>query len=367
MPVTLVILPLRPISMDFRISDVYHLQTMKTNDHHIPDPSSVAQSLGDPLGEILHLLKLTGTFYCQSELSAPWGFNIPEIDGVMAFLVVTDGHCWLEVAGEEPLIVEKGNLVLLTCGSKHRLRSDLNASSVDLATLPVRKITEAYETLQYGGGGELTRAMYGIVRFDHAAGQRLVNLLPNVLKIDTWGEHSSDWLQSTLQFISREARELRPGGETVITRLADVVVIEAIRNWINTAPEAKKGWLEGVRDDQIGRAIIAIHRRPAHDWNVESLAKTAGMSRSAFSARFTGLVGQSVMQYLTTWRMQLARTKLLETSLSVSTIADSLGYQSEPAFSRAFKRVFQVPPGRIRHKKTATLDRGQDTGPVQLA
>lgn len=334
-----------------------NLKAMQTSEHHIPDPSSVAQSLGDPLGEILHLLKLTGTFYCQSELSAPWGLNIPELDGVIVFLVVTDGHCWLEVAGEEPLHVEKGNLVLLTCGSKHRLLSEQNASSVDLAALPVRKITEAYETLQFGGGGEVTRAMYGIVRFDHAAGQRLVNLLPNVLKIDTWSEHSSAWLQSTLQFIAREARELRPGGETVITRLADIIVIEAIRNWINTAPEANKGWLGGVRDDQIGRAIMAIHRTPAQDWSVQSLAKTAGMSRSAFSARFTGLVGQSAMQYLTTWRMQLARTKLLETSLPVSTIADSLGYQSEPAFSRAFKRVFHERPGRIRQlKKVAKLD-----------
>ena len=330
----------------------YHSDTMQNIDNHIPDPSLVAQSFGDPLGEILHLLKLTGTFYCQSELSAPWGFNIPELEGVMAFLVVTDGQCLLEVVGEEPLLVENGNLVLLTCGTKHRLRSDLNATSEDLASLPVRKITDAYETLQYGGGGDLTRAMYGIVRFDHAAGQRLMDLLPNVLKIDKWSEHSSDWLQSTLQFISREARELRPGGETVITRLADVVVIEAIRNWINTAPEANKGWLKGIRDNQIGRAIMAIHRTPAHDWSVETLAKTAGMSRSAFSARFTDLVGQSAIQYLTTWRMQLARTRLLETSQSLSTIADSLGYQSEPAFSRAFKRVFDVSPGRIRQQQS---------------
>ncbi|KAJ02980.1 AraC family transcriptional regulator [Sulfitobacter mediterraneus] len=330
---------------------------MNSHTPHNPDPSSVAKPLGDPLGEILHLLKLTGTFYCQSELSAPWGFDIPEFKGVMAFVVVTEGRCWLEMVGEAPMLVEKGDLVLLTCGLKHRLLSEPGTASVDLSTLPVRKVTEAYETLRYGGGGELTRVMYGIVRFDHAAGQRLVDLLPNVLKIDTWSGHSSDWLQSTLQFISREARELRPGGETVITRLADIVVIEAIRNWINTAPEARVGWLEGVRDDQIGRAIMAIHRRPAQDWSVENLAQISGMSRSAFSARFTRLVGQSAMQYLTTWRMHLARTKLLETSQPVARIADSLGYQSEPAFSRAFKRVFNVPPGRFRqHQKAAKQD-----------
>ena len=134
----------------------------------------------------------------------------------------------------------------------------------------------------------------------------------------------------------------------MITRLADIVVIEAIRRWINTSPEADRGWLKAARDHQIGRAIIAIHRTPAHDWTVECLAKIAGMSRSAFSARFTNLVGTPAMQYLTIWRMHLARAKLLETSQSIAAIADDLGYQSEPAFNRAFKRIFNEPPGQVR-------------------
>jgi len=329
---------------------------MSTDELHRPDPSSVAHPLRDPIGEILHQLKLTGTFYCQSELSAPWGFEVPALDGAMAFLVVTGGRCWLELDDEQPLLVEQGNLVLLTSQSKHRLRSALDAPTETLDALPVRKVSEVYETLEYGGGGEKTYAMYGIVRFDHAAGQQLMDLLPKILKIDTWNQHSSSWLQSTLQFISAEARELRPGGDTVITRLADVVVIEAIRSWINTAPEANKGWLGAVRDNQIGRAIIAIHRTPEHDWTVETLAQTAGMSRSAFSARFTDLVGNSAMRYLATWRMQLARTKLLETTQSMSAIAASLGYQSEPAFSRAFKRIFHVSPGSIRQQQKTTSD-----------
>lgn len=327
---------------------------MSPADTHIPDPAAVAQPIGDPLGEVLHLLKLSGTFYCQTELSAPWGFNVPRVDGVLAFIVVTEGQCWLEIGDRKPLLIGQGNLVLLTSGAPHILRSGPDAKTEDLASLPVRKITDAYETLHYGGGGDVTRAMYGIVRFDHAAGQRLMAMLPDVLKIDTWQGYAGTWLQSTLQFISNEARQLRPGGETVITRLADVVVIEAIRNWINTAPEANTGWLQALRDAQIGQAIMAMHRTPAEGWTVETLAKTAGMSRSAFSARFTALVGQSAMQYLTVWRMQLARQKLLETGLPLATIADSLGYTSEPAFSRAFKRVFGVSPGQIRHKKEAS-------------
>lgn len=342
----------RPDLVDNQVFLRIDLATMTPDDHHAADPSMAAHPLGDPLGEILHLLKLTGTFYCQSDLSAPWGINIPELGDALAFLVITDGRCWLELESADPILVEKGDLVLLTCGSPHRLLSAPGTASVDLSVLPVRKITEAYETLSYGGGGDITRAMYGIVRFDHAAGHRIMDMLPDVLKIDTWNEHSSAWLQSTLQFISREARELRPGGETVITRLADVVVIEAIRTWINSAAEADPGWVKAVRDKQIGQALIAIHRRPADDWTVESLARIAGMSRSAFSARFTSLVGQPAMQYLTTWRMQLARTRLIETSLPLSAIAIDLGYQSEPAFSRAFKRVFGDSPGRVRQQQT---------------
>lgn len=328
---------------------------MQDTHSHVPDPSSVAHPLGDPLGQILHLLKLTGTFYCQSELSAPWGIDVPALDGVMAFLVVTGGQCWLSLGNKDPMLVEQGNLVLLTSDLKHTLRSTPDAPVESLSNLPVRKITDAYETLHYGGGGDVTQAMYGIVRFDHAAGQHLMDLLPDVIRIDTWNEQSSDWLQSTLRFIAREARELRPGGETVITRLADVVVIEAIRTWINTAPDANTGWLKGARDAQIGRAIVAMHHDPARNWSVETLASTAGMSRSAFSARFSDLVGQSPLHYLTIWRMQLARAELLETTWPLSVIAAHVGYQSEPAFSRAFKRVFRTSPGRMRQHRNRHL------------
>ena len=317
---------------------------------HVPDPSLIAQPLGDPLGEILHLLKLTGTFYCQSRLSAPWGIEVPAFEDVMSFVMVTGGRAWLTAGSGDPLAVEQGDLVLLTGVCEHRLQSDPDAPVVGLDALPIRKITEIYETLDYGGGGDVTAVTYGIVRIDHAAGGMLMDLLPDVLKIDTWSGESGSWLQATLQFIAREARTLRPGGETVITRLADVVVIEAIRNWINTAPEADRGWLKGARDPQIGRAIVAIHRAPAQDWTVESLAREAGMSRSAFAARFTELIGQPAMRYLVWWRMQLARERLLRTSQSLAVIASDLGYRSEPSFCRAFKRVFGHPPGQVRRE-----------------
>ena len=321
---------------------------MTNEDAYALDPDAVARPLGDPLGEILHLLKLTGTFYCQSRLSAPWGVAAPAFEGVMSFVLVASGRCWLMVEGEPPLLIEEGGFALMTRGAPHSLRSDPDAPDADLETLPVRQVTPLYETLEYGGGGETTALTYGIVRIDHAAGGMLRELLPDVLKIDAWRDEAGGWLRETMRFIAREARELRPGGETVITRLADVVVVEAIRRWLATAPEADRGWLKGVRDPQIGRAVIAVHRAPAEEWTVESLAKAAGMSRSAFSGRFSELVGTSAMRYLTLWRMQLARTTLLENSQSLAAIAEEVGYHSEPAFCRAFKRVFRETPGEVR-------------------
>lgn len=145
---------------------------------------------------------------------------------------------------------------------------------------------------------------------------------------------------------------MRPGGETIITRLADIIVIQAIRSWIDSAPESNQGWLAALRDGSVGPAIVAIHREPKRDWTVASLAKEVCMSRSGFSVRFTDLVGESAMNYLTQWRMQLARTQLIETSEPLSAIAVSVGYQSEAAFGRAFKRVLGVPPGSVRHSET---------------
>lgn len=307
----------------------------------------------DPLGETLHLLRLTGTLYCRSELTAPWGVDLPAFEGCMMFHVVTAGHCWLEVEGDEPRLLQQGSLALVPHGTGHRIRSSQTAEAEPLFDIPVEQVSDRYEIMRYGGAGELTHLTCGVVRFDHVAGQQLMALLPRVLQIDTWADDEGSWLQSTLRFIAREARELRPGGETVITHLADILIIQAIRSWIDSAPQADRGWLAALRDDQVGRALAAIHREPEKDWTVALLAKEVGMSRSGFSARFTSLVGESAMRYLTQWRMQLARAQLLETSDSLSVLADRLGYQSEAAFSRAFKRVFGVSPGSLRHAATA--------------
>ena len=304
--------------------------------------------LTDPLGETLHLLRLTGTLYCRSELTAPWGIDMPAFEGHMMFHVITGGHCWLEVEGEQPRLLQQGSLALVPHGNGHCIRSSRTGEVVPLFDIPVEQVSDRYEIMRYGGAGELSHLTCGVARFDPVAGRQLIALLPRVLQIDTWNADEGSWLQSTLRFITREARELRPGGETVITHLADILIIQAIRAWIDSVPETERGWLAALRDKQVGRALAAIHRKPEKDWSVASLAKEVGMSRSGFSARFTDRVGESPKRYLTRWRMQLARIQLQESPDSLVVLADHFGYQSEAAFSRAFKREFGVSPGSVR-------------------
>lgn len=318
-----------------------NIQSMQRTNTHIANST-------DPLGDTLHLLRLTGTLYCRSELTAPWGIDLPAFDDCMMFHIVTAGHCWLELEGEEPRLLQQGSLALVPHGNGHCLRSSPQEEAVPLFDIPVEKVSDVYEIMRYGGAGELTQLTCCVVRFDHVAGQQLIKLLPKVLQVNSWAEDEDSWLQSTLRFIAREAREPRPGGETVITHLADILIIQAIRSWIDSASGEELGWLTALRDDQIGRAIAAIHREPEKSWSVASLAKEVGMSRSGFSARFTSLVGEPAMHYLTQWRMQLARLQLQETTEPLSVLADRLGYQSEAAFCRAFKRVFGVSPGSLR-------------------
>ena len=304
--------------------------------------------LADPLGEVLHQLRLNGSLYCRSELTKPWSIEMPVLEASMMFHIVTSGQCWIQVGLAEPSLLRKGSLALIPHGKGHVISSSLDSNKVGLFDLEVEKISERYEVLRYGGGGELTQLTCGVVSFDHVAGQKLINQLPELLVIDSWDMDRESWLESTLRFIAQEARELKPGGVTVLTHLADIIIIQAIRTWLDRAPEANTGWLAALRDKQIGASLAAIHREPGKNWTVESLASEVGMSRSGFSARFTELIGDSAKSYLTHWRMQLAKARLLEQSVPLGILSEELGYNSEAAFCRAFKRIIGVSPGGIQ-------------------
>lgn len=302
----------------------------------------------DPLGEALHFLHMSGVFYTRSEFTAPWGLELPAFPDCLMFHVITSGRCWLEVEGMEPQLLQQGDIALVPHGEGHTLVSEPGSSAAKLFDLPREEISERYEVLRHGQGGEGTHLLCGTVRFDHPAAHELVRLLPKLIRIGAWQSPQMEWIQSTLRLMAAEARVMRPGGETIITRLADILVIQTIRAWMAQDPLAQTGWLGALQDRQIGYAILLIQRDPARVWTVASLADEVAMSRSAFAARFKELVGEAPMQYIARWKMNVAVTWLRQEDASLGELADRLGYQSEAAFSRAFKRFIGISPGAAR-------------------
>ena len=302
----------------------------------------------DPLGEALHLVRMNGAFYCRSELTAPWGMTLPAMPQYLWFHVVTAGSVWLETGGGDARRLGPGDLALVPHGEGHGLSSEPGVPSPGILELEREAVSDRYEILRHGEGGASTSLICGAVRFDHPAARSLVEILPQIVHVEASGASGSERIESTLRLLALEARELRPGGEAVITRLADILVIQAIRAWIETDPAARTGWLGALQDRQIGRALSMIHRDPARAWTVAALADELAMSRSAFAARFTELVGEPAMQYVTRWRMHVALTTLQDEGATIAELAARLGYRSEAAFARAFKRVIGVPPGSVK-------------------
>jgi AraC-like DNA-binding protein/mannose-6-phosphate isomerase-like protein (cupin superfamily) len=316
----------------------------------------------DPLGAALHLLRMSGVFYCASEFSAPWGLALPPMRHCLMFHFVTAGRCLLDVKGSAIRELRPGDLALVPHGEGHRLISARGVPAARLFDLYREQVSDRYETLRHGGGGERTTVVCGAVRFDHPTAVHLVSLLPRVISHGAGDSPQTEWIHGTLRFMAAEAQAMAPGGETVMTRLADILVIQAIRMWIATDPQARAGWLGALQDRHIGRAIALIHRDPARDWTLATLAGEVAMSRSAFAARFAERVGEPVMRYLTRWRMNLALTRLRESDAGIGEVAIGLGYQSEAAFSRAFKRTLGVAPGEARRAAATGKQAESDVG-----
>jgi AraC-like DNA-binding protein len=310
--------------------------------------SKTGLSLLEPLGEALQFLRTSETTYYYSELTAPWALVMPQ--NCPKFHFVTSGGCWLEVEGTEDRLLEPGDFAVVPHGSGHRLSSDPSAASLNPSDLKCERVTRRYAVFRHGGGGTLTTIICGDLNFTHPAAGHLIALLPKIICVRANCNRSVDWIHSTIKYMSTEAQELRPGGEAVITHLTDILMIEAIRSWIAQYPEQQIGWLAALQDKRISRAISLIHGEPEKAWTVELLASAVGMSRSSFSARFTDLVGESVMQYVARWRMHLALVHLKEGAKNVEEIAVEVGYSSAAAFSRAFKRTRGAPPGSVRNE-----------------
>lgn len=305
-------------------------------------------ALQDILGETLYSLRFEGTLYSKSELTAPWGIDMPPMDGKMMFHILTKGECWLRVANHEAIHLTPGDIVLLPRGAGHQIACDQSVACQPFFDIPATQVSERFERIQYGGNGEETFLTCGVLSLDNLTARKLMSQLPPLIHIKSEDSELPASLQTLTKLMEKEAETLRAGGEAVLSNLADIIVIQVIRHWIEHAPEANQGWLGALKDPKIGKALALMHDQPETAWTLDRLAHQVGMSRSGFSARFTEVMGISAKQYLTEWRMGMARLRIMNSPVSLIELAEEFGYTSEAAFSRAYKRVFGVPPLRER-------------------
>jgi len=298
----------------------------------------------DVLADVLGDLRLEGSFYARSDLGAPWGLAFSAADGA-SFHVVVEGRCWLRLA-DDRILLGAGDLALLPHGRDHRLGDAPDGPAAPLTALPSERIGSTVASLRYGGDGERALLVCGGVRFAGPVAHPFLEALPPVLVLRRG--QGEGWLAATLALLGDEARAARAGGPAVLTRLMDILVIQAIRAWLEGDAARGADWRGALRDPQVGPTLALMHRRPGEPWTVASLAATAHLSRSVFSERFTRLVGVPPMRYLARWRMHLAGGLLREDRLGVGEVTRRLGYGSEAAFSRAFKRHSGTAPGSLR-------------------
>jgi AraC-like DNA-binding protein len=314
----------------------------------------------DALSDVLQSFRLTGGVFLEARFTAPWcvlsKFSAEDCRPflsdpvqVIAYHYSTHGRWWLQVAGEQPMEVHAGEAVLLPRNDPHVL-----GSATDLRPVSAHNLVQPAEggglaRIVHGGGGVATHIVCGFLASNQHRNP-LIASLPRVLKIDMAQAGSDKWIESSLRFALRGLGEGLVGASTVMSRLSELMFVEAVRRYAATLPAEQRGWLGGVRDPYVGRALALVHGRPDHPWTTEILACEVSLSRSAFSDRFAAAVGTPPGRYLISWRLQVAKEKLREGCRPIAQIAHDVGYEAEAAFNRAFKREFGIPPAAWRRQ-----------------
>ena len=335
---------------------------------------------GDVLSDLLRAVRFRGALFYFVDGAAPWVAEapaaheiipaiMPGAEHMIEFHGVVQGACWAAIVGETPIRLGEGDIVLFPQGDAHVMSSapGLRAPHMDkdfyfsprppqlpfALSLDGSEVTTAHLD---GGGREKATVACGFLGLDARPFNPLLAALPRVIHVRGHSLGAGSWVTTFLRAVVSESNQRRPGGEAVLERMSEMLFVEVLRRHIDSLPPEQTGWLAGMRDPAVGRSLALLHERPAESWTVEGLAAEAGLSRSALHERFLHLIGQPPMQYLTRWRMQVASSLLRDTNATLHAVSRDVGYESEAAFSRAFKREVGISPGAWRREK-----RGQPT------
>ena len=327
---------------------------------------------GDALSDLLRAVRLRSAVFFYVEGADPWVAEtprscdiipaiLPGVDHMMEFHAVASGACWAAIVGEPPVRLNEGDIVLFPQGDHHVMSSapGLRAQVLDpgifFAPKPPQlpfaiNVTESGmpTALLDGGGAERTRLVCGFLGFDARPFNPLLASMPRVLRIPGLAADASSWIGHFMHSAVEESNRRRPGGEAVLERMSEMMFVEVLRRYADTLAPDQTGWLAGMRDPAVGRALALMHQRPSEPWTLERLGEEAALSRSTLHERFVHFIGQPPMQYLAQWRMQLATGWLRDTDAKVVDIALEVGYESEAAFARAFRRALGASPGAWR-------------------
>jgi AraC-like DNA-binding protein len=319
----------------------------------------------DALSDVLRVAHLTGGVYLHADFFAPWCIAarvspehcMPALGPASHLIIyhyVIEGELRIRVDGAdaEEFVIGAGEVVLLPRNDLHLMGSDLGlppVAGVDIIHAP--KDGGLY-SIHHGGGGGRTRMVCGFLGCDNAESNPVISTLPPLLTFNFEQGRAAEWIRSTFQYAAEEITAGRPGSETVMAKLSELLFVEAVRRYADGLPDGQTGWLAGLRDPHVARALALLHRDPTRHWSVDDLGREVGLSRSALADRFIRMIGVPPMQYLAGWRMQVATQKLRNTSASLAQIAEIVGYDSEATFSRAFKKAIGSAPATWRRSNS---------------
>lgn len=318
----------------------------------------------DVLSDVLKVVKLDGALFFNGEFSAPWcvsssrsetiaPFLSPRAGHLIIFHFLTEGRAYTRLLDGRREELTAGDIVVFPHGDAHILGNGSPVKPLDSLKTFGRNLTEGVKVARFGGGGEVTRFVCGFLACEPRLSQVFLAGLPPILKVHVVKEPSGQWLENSIRFSVGEGSGPNAGTELVLAKLSETLFVETLRRYINTLPPDQIGWLAGARDPFIGQALALMHKTPAYPWTIAELAKRVGLSRTRFAERFRHFLGEPSMAYLARWRVKLGAEILRSSEDSVAEIAATVGYGSEAAFNRAFKRELNCPPAQFRRKHSA--------------